>query len=249
MRKILYIASIPIIHKRTKSGYTPLHIAAGLGHVKIVKILTIKGADVSIKDKRGRTPLDLAVLKNKKDVVRVLDQENENSDNVQDVNWFFTVTGAVRAKGDWIEFDKGVDTSSNMIGFAITRKMFNLFKHIDFELEGQVVKHLHGSKHWEINGLYALRWLTFPWNDFINTSLAVGEGWSYTTSLHKHEWKTVKGLHYMLYELSFSMPESREWSFVARVHHRSNIFGLIGPPESIGSNYYGFGIKYGFNGI
>jgi hypothetical protein len=133
--------------------------------------------------------------------------------------------------------------------------MFNFFKHIDFELEGQVVKHINGADHWEFNGVYVLRWLTFPWNHIVHTTFAVGEGYSYTTSLHKKEYgtngwgDTVKGLHYIMYEVAVSLPEHKEWSIVGRHHHRSNVFGLMGPPQSIGSNYYGIGIKYRFAGF
>jgi hypothetical protein len=43
-------------------GMTPLILAAGGGHKKIVELLIAEGADVNAKDKYGRTPLLMAVL-------------------------------------------------------------------------------------------------------------------------------------------------------------------------------------------
>lgn len=246
------------INEKTRSGYTPLHLATGHGHVKIVQLLTIKGANVNIRDKHGRTPLDLAVLKKNKQVIQVLDQAKNqakgdlkfNIDDKKDINWFVTFFGARFSDGDLAELHTSeLDSSANLLGLAVSRKMFNFFKHFDFELQGQVVKHINGSDHWELNGLFLVRFLTFPWNHYVNTSLAVGEGWSYTTSEHKKEGNTVRGLNYLMFELALSLPEYEEWSFVTIVHHRSNFLGAIGPGNTIGSNYLGFGLKYGFEGF
>ncbi|MFQ5484481.1 MAG: ankyrin repeat domain-containing protein [Desulfobacterales bacterium] len=238
------------LNEKTRSGYTPLHLAAGRGYAKIVKLLILKGADVNLKDKHGRTPLDLAVLKKNNEVIRELDQSTGNIDNKKDINWFVTFFGARFSEGDLADIlDSKLDSSANLLGLAVTRKMFDFFTHFDFELQGQVVKHIGGSHHWELNGLFLVRYLTFPWNHYVNTSVAVGEGYSYATSEHKKESNAVKGLNYLLFELALSLPEYEEWSLVGIVHHRSNIFGAIGPKDTIGSNYVGLGLKYGFEGF
>jgi ankyrin repeat protein len=43
------------------SGQTAMHGAAGLGFNSIVKLLAEHGADPAIKDRRGQTPLDVAM--------------------------------------------------------------------------------------------------------------------------------------------------------------------------------------------
>ncbi len=63
------------------SGYTPLHLAASSGHVECVKVLLTYGADISLTDKRGKTPLRTAVLSAKSRVATLLRTEGkaENS--------------------------------------------------------------------------------------------------------------------------------------------------------------------------
>ena len=41
-------------------GRTPLHYASNGGHVAVVSLLVAKGADVTVVDKYGKTPRDLA---------------------------------------------------------------------------------------------------------------------------------------------------------------------------------------------
>ncbi|KAI5475650.1 hypothetical protein MNV49_001067 [Pseudohyphozyma bogoriensis] len=41
-------------------GYTPLHLAADRGHLKVVEVLVKAGADTSIKEEEGMTALELA---------------------------------------------------------------------------------------------------------------------------------------------------------------------------------------------
>jgi ankyrin repeat protein len=47
-------------------GWTPLHVAAGMGNVKVAGQLLSKGADVNLRDKHGATPLDMAVAQSEK---------------------------------------------------------------------------------------------------------------------------------------------------------------------------------------
>jgi len=57
-------------------GYTPLHWALGIGYLHITKALIFAGANIFAKDKKCRTPLDLAKniynLELRKNVVRIL---------------------------------------------------------------------------------------------------------------------------------------------------------------------------------
>ncbi|MDH5680375.1 MAG: ankyrin repeat domain-containing protein, partial [Spirochaetota bacterium] len=41
-------------------GSTPLHTASYMGHKDMVELLVKSGADVNVKSKAGKTPLDLA---------------------------------------------------------------------------------------------------------------------------------------------------------------------------------------------
>ncbi len=55
-------------------GWTPLHIAAGMGNLKVAGLLLTKGANVNIRDKHGATPLDMAVAQSEKTMFDFLAQ-------------------------------------------------------------------------------------------------------------------------------------------------------------------------------
>lgn len=141
--------------------------------------------------------------------------------------------------------------NSQFIGGVINREMFTFFRgHFSFELEGQVLRHVGRQDNWEINGLYAVRFNTFPWDDFVDTSFAVGSGLSYATSTpvieeEEHPGDTSKLMHYLMFELAFGLPQYPEWSLATRIHHRSGVYGLFGGANG-GSNFLASGLRYNF---
>ena len=166
-------------------------------------------------------------------------------------DWAATVYGASQLRGDiWQTFyEPDFDTSYYFIALAVSRRIYSFTKNLDLELEGQGVKHMGNQHHWEFNGLVTVRWLTFPWNRYIGTTLAIGDGLSYATrtpNLEKelHD-KTSRFLNYLMLELTFALPETPAWSLVVRLHHRSGILGLFNDVEGA-SNALGMGLKYKF---
>jgi len=130
---------------------------------------------------------------------------------------------------------------------AVSREIGTLTKHLRFEVEGQIAKHFREEWNWEFNALIVGRWVTFPWNDSVYTTFAVGEGLSYATQVPTLE-KQLQGtseqtLNYMMFELTLSPPQHREWALVTRIHHRSALFGAFGNGDS---NMVCAGIKYRF---
>jgi hypothetical protein len=118
-----------------------------------------------------------------------------------------------------------------------------------FGLEGQLAKHVGPVQHhWEINGLGTLRWTTFPWDRYIDTSAAVGLGISYATEMPEFEIQahetSNRWLAYILVELSASLPPIPKWQMVVRIHHRSAAFGAFEDNLKGGSNAVGVGINY-----
>jgi len=128
---------------------------------------------------------------------------------------------------------------------ALSWQFFSLGRHIRLEVEGQVAKHFGEQHHWELNALLVVRWVTFPWNAYLPTTFAVGEGISYATEVPElePEARASQWLNYLLFEVTFSLPKYPEWAIVGRIHHRSGFWGALAPN---GSNAVGAGIKYRF---
>jgi hypothetical protein len=166
-------------------------------------------------------------------------------------DWAVTVYGAVQTHSDLAGtfYNPDFDSSCEFLAVALSRRIYSWTRHIDLEVEGQAVKHFGDQNHWEFNALLAARWLTFPWDSFLDTSFAVGNGLSLAMRTPRieeaqHE-KTSPFLDYMLFELAFSLPEEPRWSLVLRIHHRSGIYGLFDGVHGA-SNALGAGLKYHF---
>jgi hypothetical protein len=164
-----------------------------------------------------------------------------------------TFYGAVMTDGALPEtafLSASFDREYRFATVAVGKKIGNLFDRIDFELEGQVVKHIAGQHHWEFNALVVARWLRFPWNDIIKTSFAVGEGLSLASETPQFEKKyhgeeTNAFLNYLMFEFDFALPDNPRWSLVTRLHHRSGVYGLFNGVDGA-SNALGLGIRYHF---
>jgi hypothetical protein len=139
------------------------------------------------------------------------------------------------------------EKNSQVLVVAVARELWRYKDLLALEAEGQVGRHVGAMDHWEFNGLAALRWHPFPWDEYLNTSLAVGNGLSYATEVPRVEKEydedAVRVLNYLLVELTFGLPEQPRWSFSLRIHHRSDVFGLF---EGGGSNFLCGGIKHSF---
>ncbi|RUS31605.1 ankyrin repeat-containing domain protein [Jimgerdemannia flammicorona] len=70
---------------RDKTGSTPLHCAAGEGHLEIVQALVIEfGQNVNAVDDSGRTPLHFAAREGHADIVKILVADLGANGNVMD---------------------------------------------------------------------------------------------------------------------------------------------------------------------
>ena len=172
---------------------------------------------------------------------------------IAESDWSATLYGAKLLEGNLSDGSLLYSgfADSYLITLALTRRMASYREKIDLELEGQVVKHFEGQDHWEFNGLGVIRWLPFPWDNYLDTSFASGAGLSYATEIPKVEeelhgdGQTAKLLVYLMLELDVAFPDSSHWSMVTRIHHRSGAFGLFSGVTGA-SNAWGFGIKYSF---
>lgn len=114
------------------------------------------------------------------------------------------------------------------------------------------VRHDHNIPNtiYEFDPYLAFRWANLPWNHYINTSFAIGEGVSYATSYISLEKKngeyTKRFLNYLMLEVTLAAPRYPRLQLMVRIHHRSGVYGLY-HAENAGSNALGLGIKYLFD--
>jgi len=135
------------------------------------------------------------------------------------------------------------------LALALSKKVASFREYLDVEIEGQAVRHFGDQDHWEFNGLPVFRWYPMPWDEYIDTNVAIGAGLSYALKTPPIEeigvCDTPKLLGYLMFELSFPVDRIPCWSFVTRIHHRSGANGLF-DNRLDASNAFGFGVRYDF---
>ena len=181
-----------------------------------------------------------------------LAEDEQIQDSIARYKSFLTVYAGVHAQediGDVFTFSPKFEDNAYIGVVALARQFWHYEKYISLEAEGQIGKHFNTDDQWEFVGLIIARWHEFPWNDHVNTSVAVGEGISYYTEVSNVELKddddAQNALNYLMFELALGLPQYPKWNLVLRIHHRSSVFGLVGPSGS-GSNFVCGGIKYSF---
>lgn len=170
-----------------------------------------------------------------------------------DTGWYLSLYGGKVSENSLHEFlfeSSSVEfEDSKLLVVALGKKLTTYKGLIRIEGEGQVAKHWGDQDHYEFNGAVLFRWLPFPWDAYLDTSFAVGEGFSYATQkpeleIMEHD-KTSKFLNYLSFDLEFVVPGVPRASLFTRIHHRSGCFGLINGVNG-GSNAMTAGVKYSF---
>ncbi len=117
------------------------------------------------------------------------------------------------------------------------------------EVEGQVVKHFGDQDHWEFNAAWVARWMRFPWDHVVDTRAGLGLGVSWASEIppiepraKEEEGESTRFLGYVAIELEFAPPGGSDWSGFARLHHRSDAFGLFHDQRG-GSNFITLGLR------
>lgn len=164
--------------------------------------------------------------------------------------WFLTAYAGAHAQDDFqdvVTFQPTFEDNAYIGVVALARELWHYKKFFSFELEGQVAKHFNKDTHWEFVGVLIGRWHYFPWNKYVDTSLAIGDGMSYYTDISEVEKEddddAQRTLNYLLVEVALGLPQYPRWDLVFRIHHRSSVFGLVGAGRS---NFVCGGIKFGF---
>jgi len=179
-----------------------------------------------------------------------LAQDDKTENDTQRYKWFLTAYAGAHAQddiNDVVTFQPKFEDNAYIGGLALARELWHYDKYLSFEFEGQIAKHFNKDTQWEFVGVLIARWHYFPWNKYVDTSFAVGDGVSYYTEVSEVEEEddedAQRALNYLLFEVALGLPEYPKWDLVFRIHHRSSVFGLAGAG---GSNFVCGGIKFGF---
>lgn len=150
----------------------------------------------------------------------------------------------------WLHGELGL-TDDRLFGAGVNKRLVGITDDLDLEFEQEVVKHFEGQDNWEFNSVFMLRWNSFPWDSFIDTSIAVGDGLSIATETPKLESdrygkdESSALLNFVLAEFTFALPDDPGPALVMRMQHRSGTFGLINN-TSDASTAFTWGIRYRF---
>jgi hypothetical protein len=180
-----------------------------------------------------------------------LAEEDISANEVERHKWFLTAYGGAHAQDDFndvVTLQPKFEDNAYIGVLALGREFWHYKKYLSFELEGQVAKHFNKDTHWEFVGVLIGRWNYFPWDKYVDTSFAVGDGISYYTEVSEVEEDDTdddaqRALNYLLLEFTFGLPDYPKWDLVLRLHHRSSVFGLAGEG---GSNFVCGGFKLAF---
>jgi hypothetical protein len=143
-----------------------------------------------------------------------------------------------------------LDDASGLLAVAISQEVGRTGTVLEWSVEGQLVQHFGVQRHQEVNAVFIVRWVRFPWDRHVHTSLGFGQGLSYAFREPEFEPRrdadldSSKLLNYLLVEVAAGAPDSH-WHGFVRVHHRSGVFGLYGDVHG-GSNFIGVGFRYRF---
>ena len=107
------------------------------------------------------------------------DVRNENK--THEHKWFLTLYGGPSTQPDLentLVFNMRFEDDTYIAVAALAREFWRYENWISFEVEGQVGKYFGNEHQWQFNGLIIGRWHRFPWDKYLDTSIAVGDGFS-----------------------------------------------------------------------
>ncbi len=160
---------------------------------------------------------------------------------------------SLRFQFDYAEEDMyAVDLAYTL---AQTNPINRLLRYIrsTFQLGGTLAYRRDRENNEDVGELalyFALRWRDFPWNHYVATTLAIGEGISYATEAPEEEKEDDPNdsqslMNFLVFEATFAHPQHPHLQLVYRLHHRSGAYGIF-DSRDFGSNVLGLGVRYHF---
>jgi len=162
--------------------------------------------------------------------------------------------GGEGTESDFSEIFENVfdEESSGDRVLAITgaRRLFWFRDQLSIDAELMYAHHFGRESYHEFGGAVYLRWHDFPWNSFVETTLAASMGPSYTTTYpaleaQPNEDDRSKLLNQLNLEVTAALPSLPRTQMLARLQHRSGMFGFSNG-VSDASSFLTLGIRQEF---
>jgi hypothetical protein len=117
--------------------------------------------------------------------------------------------------------------SSWIVGGALSHELVKFQQYAAIEGEVGLAQRFGALHATEVWGAFYFRWKSFPWNNYVVTTMAFGAGLNYASRIDGYETdQSVVGhgnklLGYLSPEITFASPARPDWELVLKVHHRS----------------------------
>lgn len=141
--------------------------------------------------------------------------------------------------------------NSTLAGATFSRRLLTILDVIDVEPEIGVSQRFGALNATEGWAAVYFRWVEFPWNHYVRTTVAVATGLNVASRIDRFE-RRISGnnrgahtLHYFSPEITIGPPGDRRWDILFRFHHRSGVGGLMNGVVE-GSQYSTVGFRYRF---
>jgi hypothetical protein len=140
-------------------------------------------------------------------------------------------------------------TASRRLGELEWRMADKIFHpQMEMPLTLEIVNEHSRKPFLDYNAAFMMRWIDFPWNSYVETSLAMGVGLSYSSKVYLMDRKTHDEMdrsHLKIYwplQITFASPKLPEHQVILFISHQSggHIFDVGGV------NSVGFGYRHGF---
>ena len=140
-------------------------------------------------------------------------------------------------------------STDHVLGLTASRLLGWYGRSLSFEAELMYAYHYGREIYHEVGTAAYARWHDFPWNRYLLTTMAVGMGPSYTTEFPQLERQPdgsrSRLLNQFNLQASFALPAYPEIALVARLQHRSGMFGAFNGVTDA-SNFLTLGLRYEF---
>jgi len=130
---------------------------------------------------------------------------------------------------------------------TLGREIGSLGNLLRFEWETGLGFHFGHQTFLDAHLYFVARWIAFPWNRWVPTTIAIGTGPSLASAKPDLENEKGNAGYYkngFMMELTVAPPDAPHWMLAARIHHRSSLFGVLNSGSP--SDYVTIGIKHRF---